>query len=175
MSTRDINQFHFKVNQIEFDSTASIDDPNERKLKQLSNNINSKGSVGRVLSEMHTSTSSSSSSTSQIDTITPSFVSKSTKKYNTAHYSDNSAAASFTSMGSTVVTKNAPAIISDEEYLLKHVEGSAFAKLVTSLGDLNLELYCGDCPKTTYNFIQLAKKGAHKLLELSLFFSLLSC
>jgi hypothetical protein len=60
---------------------------------------------------------------------------------------------------SVAVTKNAAAIASDDEVLISRVKGTGYAQIKTSLGDLNVELYCQDAPMACLNFIMLAKKG----------------
>lgn len=81
--------------------------------------------------------------------------------YNAAQYSTGAAAASFTSTGLTPNTSTDRAILSDEEYMLKpkRVSQRGYARLATTQGSLNLELYPEFAPKAVWNFVQLAKKG----------------
>jgi peptidyl-prolyl cis-trans isomerase-like protein 2 len=81
--------------------------------------------------------------------------------YNAAVYTSGKAAASFTSTGMTPHTSNALALLSDEEYMLKpkRVKNKGYARIVTSLGDLNIELLPEFAPKAVWNFVQLSKKG----------------
>lgn len=37
--------------------------------------------------------------------------------------------------------------------------GKAYVRMVTNLGNLNLELYCDRAPKTCFNFIMLAREN----------------
>nr|POF18594.1 peptidyl-prolyl cis-trans isomerase-like 2 [Quercus suber] len=84
--------------------------------------------------------------------------------YNAAQYTNGMAAASFTSTGMTPNTSGERAILSDEEYMLKpkRVKTKGYARLVTNLGDLNIELYPEFAPKAVWNFVQLSKRGYYK-------------
>lgn len=81
--------------------------------------------------------------------------------YNAAVYTSGKAAASFTSTGVDVHTSGERALLSDEDYMLKpkRVKNKGYARMTTSLGDLNLELLPEHAPKAVWNFVQLAKKG----------------
>ncbi|KAJ5782715.1 hypothetical protein N7457_004489 [Penicillium paradoxum] len=81
--------------------------------------------------------------------------------YNAARFTTGKAAASFTSTGLTPHTSAELAVLSEEEYMLKRgrVKAKAYARIVTTAGHLNLELYPEYAPKTVWNFLQLAKKG----------------
>ncbi|KAF2000809.1 peptidyl-prolyl cis-trans isomerase-like 2 [Amniculicola lignicola CBS 123094] len=81
--------------------------------------------------------------------------------YNAAFYTSGRAAASFTSTGLTPHTSGERAILSDEEYMLKpkRVTQKGYARISTSLGELNIELLPEFAPKAVYNFVQLSKKG----------------
>ncbi|KAJ5152196.1 hypothetical protein N7492_010491 [Penicillium capsulatum] len=84
--------------------------------------------------------------------------------YNAAKFTTGKAAASFTSTGLTPHTSAELALLSEEEYMLKRgrVKGKGYARLNTTAGHLNLELYAEYAPKAVWNFIQLAKKGYYK-------------
>lgn len=84
--------------------------------------------------------------------------------YNAAVYTSGKAAASFTSTGVTPHTSGERALLSDEEYMLKpkRVKNKGYARLSTSLGDLNLELLPEFAPRAVYNFVSLAKKGYYR-------------
>ncbi|KAF2276806.1 cyclophilin-like protein [Westerdykella ornata] len=81
--------------------------------------------------------------------------------YNAAVYTSGKAAASFTSTGVTPHTSGERAILSDEEYMLKpkRVKHKGYARIVTSLGDLNIELLPEFAPRAVWNFVKLAKSG----------------
>ena len=83
------------------------------------------------------------------------------KPYNASHHTTGQAAASFTSTGLTPHTSTALALLTSEEYLLKprRVKHPSYARLRTTHGTLNLELYPEHAPKAVWNFIQLAKRG----------------
>lgn len=84
--------------------------------------------------------------------------------YNAARFTTGKAAASFTSTGLTPHTSAELALLSEEEYMLKRgrVKGKGYARIDTTAGHLNVELYAEYAPKAVWNFIQLAKKGYYK-------------
>jgi peptidyl-prolyl cis-trans isomerase-like protein 2 len=84
--------------------------------------------------------------------------------YNAAVYTSGRAAASFTSTGVTPDTSNALALLSDEEYMLKpkRVKTKGYARVSTSLGDLNIELLPEHAPRAVWNFVKLAQKGYYR-------------
>jgi len=71
------------------------------------------------------------------------------------------AAASFTSTGVTPHTSGERALLSDEDYMLKpkRVKNKGYARISTSLGDLNIELLPEYAPRAVWNFVKLAQKG----------------
>ena len=81
--------------------------------------------------------------------------------YNAARYTTGKAAASFTSTGVSVHTAADRALLTEEEYMLqiKRVPQTGYARLSTSLGDLNIELRPEFAPKAVWNFIHLANRG----------------
>ncbi|KAJ2747568.1 cyclophilin peptidyl-prolyl cis-trans isomerase Cyp8 [Coemansia sp. BCRC 34301] len=85
--------------------------------------------------------------------------SKSKRPYNAASYSKGLAAASFTSTSVAPVTNNEVELINSEEYMFARITTKGYARLVTSMGDINLELHCDLAPRTCYNFIKLAQSG----------------
>lgn len=89
---------------------------------------------------------------------------KSSVPYNAAGHTTGKAAASFTSTGLTPHTSLERALLTDEEYMLKprRVKIKGYARIQTSLGDLNVELQTEYAPKAVYNFVQLAKKGYYR-------------
>ncbi|KAJ3247493.1 Peptidyl-prolyl cis-trans isomerase cyp8 [Chytriomyces hyalinus] len=145
ITNRNISDFHYKVNEIAKPANAAEDEATRRK-RAIDSTINATGSTARILAAMN-----SSKAEKQIP-ITPSFVSKEKNAYNAAHYSDNSAASAFTSMGATAVTKNRAAVISDDEYLVANVKDPATARIKTNLGYIEVQLFCSVGPKACYNF-----------------------
>ncbi|KAJ3052984.1 Peptidyl-prolyl cis-trans isomerase cyp8, partial [Quaeritorhiza haematococci] len=133
-------------------------------------NINAKGTTGRVLNSLASSASSSSSTTSTTTTssssssVTPSFITKDKKSQHSAHYSTNTLSASFTSTSLPVTTVNTSATISPEDYMFSKIPKGAkgYARIVTSKGNLNVEVFCYDTPRAAYNFVKLAKRGYYK-------------
>ena len=81
--------------------------------------------------------------------------------YNAAQHSTGRAAASLTSTGLTPHTSTERAILTEEEYMLKpkRVKTIGYARIRTSLGTLDVELYPEFAPKAVWNFIRLTQKG----------------
>ncbi|KAF3483389.1 peptidyl-prolyl cis-trans isomerase-like 2 [Arthroderma uncinatum] len=84
--------------------------------------------------------------------------------FNAARHTTGLAAASFTSTGLTPHTAADLSILTDEQYMLKRgrVKNKGYARIVTNMGDLNIELHTEHAPKAVWNFIQLAKKDYYK-------------
>ncbi|KAJ3330594.1 RING-type E3 ubiquitin-protein ligase ppil2 [Blyttiomyces sp. JEL0837] len=160
LGDRDINQFHYKKNEMEVPSAQT--NPDDARKQQLLNKINAKGATARILAEMAPKTAEKGTASASTTSVTPSFVEKKSKTYNAAHYSNNEAAASFTSLGAVAVTRNTSATISDEEYLFKNCKEKGYVAMKTNFGTIQLELYCADAPRACYNFIMLAKQDYYK-------------
>jgi peptidyl-prolyl cis-trans isomerase-like protein 2 len=81
--------------------------------------------------------------------------------YNAAVYTSGKAAASFTSTGVTPHTSGERALLSNEDYMLKpkRIKQKGYARISTSLGDLNIELLPEYAPRAVWNFVKLAQKG----------------
>ncbi|KAJ1731108.1 cyclophilin peptidyl-prolyl cis-trans isomerase Cyp8 [Coemansia biformis] len=82
--------------------------------------------------------------------------------YNAAHYSKGLAAAALTSTSVAPVTRNESELVDSEEYMFARIKDKGYVRLVTSLGDINVELHCDKAPRTCYNFIKLAQSGYYK-------------
>jgi peptidyl-prolyl cis-trans isomerase-like protein 2 len=84
--------------------------------------------------------------------------------YNAAVYTSGKAAASFTSTGVTPHTSGERALLSDEDYMLKpkRIKHKGYARVSTSLGDLNIELLPEYAPRAVWNFVKLAQKGYYR-------------
>lgn len=80
-----------------------------------------------------------------------------------APYSTGRAAASLTSTCLSPITSNTRATLSFEDYILrpKKVPYKGFAKIISSLGDMTVELVAEYAPKAVYNFIMLSKDGKY--------------
>ncbi|PLW31942.1 hypothetical protein PCANC_19192 [Puccinia coronata f. sp. avenae] len=79
--------------------------------------------------------------------------------YNASVFSKGKTAASFTSTSLTPATKTEVEIIDEEDFMFSHIKEKGYVKISTTLGDLNVELYCDRAPRTCYNFLMLARKG----------------
>ncbi|KAI9790832.1 MAG: Peptidyl-prolyl cis-trans isomerase cyp8 [Peltula sp. TS41687] len=88
----------------------------------------------------------------------------STIPYNAAQHTTGKAAASFTSTGLTPHTSGERALLTEEEYMLKprRVKEKGYARIQTTLGDLNVELQTEYAPRAVWNFVHLAKQGYYK-------------
>ncbi|XP_028969081.1 RING-type E3 ubiquitin-protein ligase PPIL2 [Galendromus occidentalis] len=80
-------------------------------------------------------------------------------KFNAAHFSTGTAAASFTSTAMTPSTKVEAAVLADDVVRYSMVKKKGYVQLATSHGNINLELFCDVVPKTCENFIGLSAKG----------------
>ncbi|KAI8824424.1 cyclophilin-like domain-containing protein [Fimicolochytrium jonesii] len=138
---------------------------NEGAGKKEEDKINALGATEKLLKTLAKKTedkAAAKSSPTPTTSLTPSFVSRDKQQYNAAHYSNGAASSSFTSTAVPVQTQNPAALIDEEEYMFERVKGKGYAQLKTNLGDVNLELLCGDAPRACYNFIKLAKKGYYE-------------
>ena len=80
-------------------------------------------------------------------------------KFNAAPYSTGRVAASFTSTATTRETVHQAAVLEEDVVRYARVKKKGYARLVTNVGPLNLELHCEYAPKTCENFIKLCQKG----------------
>ncbi|KAJ3055105.1 RING-type E3 ubiquitin-protein ligase ppil2 [Rhizophlyctis rosea] len=168
LESRNITAFHYVKNDM-----STEDDEKAKAKKDVSYRINALGSTSKVLDQMAGGKKTAGdddaegkevSKTGQSAPVklTPAYVSKDKKAYNTAHYSTGAAASSLTSTAVSVQTRNDSALIDEEEYMFAHVKEKAYAQIQTNFGDINLELFCDQAPRACYNLIKLAKKGYYK-------------
>ncbi|KAI9017599.1 cyclophilin-like domain-containing protein [Gaertneriomyces semiglobifer] len=160
IQSRNINDFYYVKNDMKLENEDA-----KKREAEIAFKINAMGSTDKVLKKIAgTKASSASSVTSNTGPVklTPSFVSQTSQPYNAAHYSTNAAAASFTSTAAAPQTKNAAALVDEEEWMFERVKGKGYAQIKTNYGNINLELYCEEAPRTCYNFIELAKRGYYK-------------
>nr|ACO11612.1 Peptidyl-prolyl cis-trans isomerase-like 2 [Caligus rogercresseyi] len=80
-------------------------------------------------------------------------------KINAAHYSTGKVAASFTSTACARETVSEPAILEDDIVRYGRLKKSGYVRIVTNLGNINLELNCVHVPKACENFMKLCQKG----------------
>lgn len=95
--------------------------------------------------------------------IKPPSTTTTSSTFNTAHFSTNAAAASFTSTAATPITTNTSALLAKEEIVFEKLKKSptpvrAYISIITNLGNLNVELFVSETPRTTYNFFKLCAK-----------------
>uniref|UniRef100_A0A6A7FVE1 Peptidyl-prolyl cis-trans isomerase-like 2 n=1 Tax=Hirondellea gigas TaxID=1518452 RepID=A0A6A7FVE1_9CRUS len=80
-------------------------------------------------------------------------------KYNAAHYSTGAVAASLTSTATNIATEHQPAVLEDHVVRYARVNKKGYVSLKTSLGSINLELYCDTVTKTCDNFLTLCQRS----------------
>ncbi|ESO03990.1 hypothetical protein HELRODRAFT_185601 [Helobdella robusta] len=113
-------------------------------------NINNE--TKQVLEELNTTYKvSTTDSTSQVKPKADSV--------NAAHYSTGRVAASFTSTTIDPVTRLEPAIIDEDTLRYSRIKKKAYIQLVTSHGNINIELHSDQVPKTCENFLKHCLNG----------------
>ncbi|CAG9862117.1 unnamed protein product [Phyllotreta striolata] len=80
-------------------------------------------------------------------------------KFNAAHYSTGAVAAGFTSTVMAPTLEHEAAIIHEDEVRYERVKKKGYVRLVTNMGNLNLELHCDIVPKTCENFMKHCENG----------------
>ena len=174
IETRNLSTFKYLK-----DGTSTLTPQQQRERNEPRNNVNlnALGSAADVFALRQNPAEIAKALTKNLKTAAPkassSLASKTASKptassnvnasaaYNAAQHTTGRAAASFTSTGLTPHTTAERALLSDEEYMLKpkRVKTHGYARISTSLGDLNLELLPEFAPKAVWNFVQLAKRG----------------
>lgn len=80
-------------------------------------------------------------------------------KFNAAHYSTGAVAASFTSTAITPQTEHESAVINEDIIRYERIKKKGYVKLLTNLGQLNIELHCNMVPKICENFLKHCANG----------------
>lgn len=80
-------------------------------------------------------------------------------KFNAAHYSTGKVSASFTSTSIAPSVLNEQAIVEEDLVRYERVKKKGYVRLNTNHGPLNLELFCGQVPKTCENFMKHCVNG----------------
>ena len=81
----------------------------------------------------------------------------------TLSHTNNAVSQSFTSTTASIKTKNSVKALGDDEIRLEYYQPikskqiTAQALILTNLGPIHIELFCGKAPKTCENFIELAR------------------
>ncbi|KAJ1984403.1 cyclophilin peptidyl-prolyl cis-trans isomerase Cyp8 [Dimargaris verticillata] len=152
--------------QVDPDVVRRSRDVNRQRLAQQSKsiNINAMGTTAHVLAELQkkkTTLQPLTTSSEMAVATRPAKISDASSKLPapTAHYSTGRMAASFTSTSVAPVTASEAATLDSEEVMFSRIKGKGYVRLQTSLGDLNLELFCDLTPRTCFNFIMLVKSG----------------
>ncbi|KAJ1966368.1 cyclophilin peptidyl-prolyl cis-trans isomerase Cyp8 [Dispira parvispora] len=137
-----------------------------RRSQRSTNRINATGTTALVLADLEKGAGELKKEHDKFKGSTQVSTSKATaatkSSSHAAHFSTGVAAASFTSTSLTPVTHNVAADQDEEQVMLDQVKGKAYVRLQTNLGELNLELFCEQTPRTCYNFIMLVKKGYYR-------------
>ncbi|CAG0918790.1 unnamed protein product [Notodromas monacha] len=84
---------------------------------------------------------------------------KTLDKFNAAHYSTGTVAAGLTSTYMAPETRSTAAILEDDVVRYARIKKKGYVRLVTNYGQLNLEVFCDQVPKTSENFIKLCASG----------------
>lgn len=171
VSSRDMSNFKYLQ-----EGTSTLTKEQEAERANPLNNINLKatGSMGKILAakaavekaRQDRAQAAKDAANKQLTkgSSGPKTVSHATKAsvpYNAAMHTTGKAAASLTSTSLTPHTGAERALLSEEEYMLKpkRVKIKGYARIATSLGNLNIELNPEFAPRAVYNFVKLAQKG----------------
>ncbi|CAB4401044.1 unnamed protein product [Rhizophagus irregularis] len=160
LEARNLSNFYYLKNNLKLKDDESSNDP----LSDI--NLSATGSAGRILSkisgqqdELAEHASAEDRPLKKTASSTPAIKPKSKNvPYNAASYSRGLAAASFTSTAMTPITENENALVDEEEFMFKEIKERGYARIITNLGSLNIELFCDKAPRACYNFIMLSKK-----------------
>ncbi|KAL7754065.1 cyclophilin peptidyl-prolyl cis-trans isomerase Cyp8 [Sorochytrium milnesiophthora] len=154
----------------------------EKEKKSLAYKMNTSGLANRILKEMEDSDVASLKADPH---AAKSSGGPSSSVYNaTQVYSDGRMAASFTSTSLSVNTQAKLVAMDDNDFMYREFakelkemrqkigrgvkkatgaeKGKGYVRLRTNLGDINLELYCEQTPRTCHNFLMLCKTGYYK-------------
>ncbi|KAF9179074.1 Peptidyl-prolyl cis-trans isomerase cyp8 [Haplosporangium sp. Z 767] len=169
LQKRNLAEFHYVKNELNV-----VDEETERKKRDPLNNINQKGSTGKILSQMNMEKIEKAAVEkkkredaikAQGSTVNKAMEAMSNKPalaYNAASYTTGKASASLTSTAVSVSTSNERALMSHEEYMFPLIKAKGYGSIITNFGKINVELFCDQTPRTCYNFIMLAKSGYYK-------------
>ncbi|KAG0254100.1 RING-type E3 ubiquitin-protein ligase ppil2 [Mortierella polycephala] len=169
LQKHNLAEFHYVKNDLNV-----VDEETERKKRDPLNNINQKGSTGKILSQMNMEKIEKAAVEkkkkedvikTQGGTINKAMEAMSNKPalaYNAASYTTGRASASLTSTAVSVSTSNERALMSHEEYMFPLIKAKGYGSIITNFGKINVELFCDQTPRTCYNFIMLAKSGYYK-------------
>ncbi|CAG8524599.1 1281_t:CDS:10 [Diversispora eburnea] len=143
LESRNLTNFHYIKNDLKID-----EDKSDKPLNDI--NIEATGSAALVLTKIasredeNKEITSKSDSHVNKDSSLPSSKPKSSKNlpYNAASYTCGLASASLTSTAFTPVTENENALIDKEEFMFKEIKSKGYVRIVTNLGNLNVELFC---------------------------------
>ncbi|XP_064620477.1 RING-type E3 ubiquitin-protein ligase PPIL2-like [Lineus longissimus] len=80
-------------------------------------------------------------------------------RINAATYSTGAVAASFTSTAMTPATEHEAAIINEDSLIYERITKKAYVRIVTNVGNLNVELHSDMVPKACENFLKLVQRG----------------
>ncbi|CAG8558318.1 11226_t:CDS:10 [Paraglomus occultum] len=145
LEARNLSNFYY----VKHDQKLSDKDAKENPLNDI--NVSATGSAGRVLAKLAGQKKTSSDQSTVQKEKTPVKDDAKAKKfepvkkklpYNAAHYSTGYAAASLTSTAMTPVTENENMLLDKEEVMFKEIKAKGYARIVTNMGNLNIELFC---------------------------------
>ncbi|CAG8557984.1 5749_t:CDS:10 [Ambispora gerdemannii] len=152
LEARNLSNFYYLKNDIK------VEKAKQSPLYDI--NVEATGSAGKVLEKI--SKKNENTSVIKTESSTKKTPDKAKMPYNAAHYSTGMAAASLTSTAMDPVTENTAALLDEEEFMFKEIKEKGYVRIVTNLGNINVELFCNKSPRACYNFIMLSKQGYYK-------------
>ncbi|KAG0203359.1 RING-type E3 ubiquitin-protein ligase ppil2 [Mortierella sp. GBA30] len=169
LQNRNLADFHYVKNDL-----VAVDEEKERKKRDPLNNINQKGSTGKILTQMNMEKIEKAAVERKkkeeavkavggtANKAMEAMANKPALAYNAASYTTGKASASLTSTAVSVSTTNERALMSHEEYMFPLIKAKGYGSIITNFGKINIELFCDQTPRTCYNFIMLAKSSYYK-------------
>ena len=128
----------------------------------LASSSSAAGAQGSPAAEARPSPSGSASASGSAPKLTPSFPSKVAAADNVSHFSTGRMAGSLTSTATSIVTNEERALYHTDDVMYERIKKKAYARIVTNVGNINVELFADMTPMTVHNFILLAKRGYYK-------------
>lgn len=155
---RNISEFyHFKKNLKVYDADV------EAEQAKPEFKMNMSKTTERVLKDLAAAKGSAESLSSVNATLFPAASSSAaTDTGNTRKsiFSSGKTSGSLTSTAMPVSTRSDMVDMDEGEFLVQHaVKGRGLVRLVTNHGQLDLEVFCGETPRTAYNFLAHCRSG----------------
>lgn len=148
-----ISKFHHVVKNLRVETEEEIAERGDPQARLRSINIETKDTLAELKRDYKES---------QIDlsvNAPASATAPRADKFNAAHYSTGAVAASFTSTSMQPELVHRAAIVHEDLVRYERVKKKGYIRILTNLGNLNLELYCDYLPKTCENFMKHCQNG----------------